>query len=131
MLLHIGYHDDVWNMKYLKKYKWSDLMEQIQRERATREAVARIEDQRAKKEEKAFTSGVERGRIADGIERKNAEKMKKRLESAGDGEKDVQQSTKGAPPAKRRFHFQQNEVVKGSKDGAMADDAKRVLGKIF
>lgn len=117
-------------MKYLKKYKWSDLMEQIQRERATREAVARIEDQRAKKEEKAFISGVERGRIADGIERKNAEKMKKRLESAGDGE-DVQQSKKAAPPSKRRFHFQQNEVVKGSKDGAMADDAKRVLGKIF
>ncbi|RMJ21044.1 hypothetical protein PHISP_08084, partial [Aspergillus sp. HF37] len=45
------YHDDVWNMKYLKGFKWGDLMEQVQRERSERDAKRRIEDSRAKKED--------------------------------------------------------------------------------
>lgn len=77
-----------------------------------------------------FIAGVESGRIADGMAKKNEEKMKRRLEAAGDGDKELPQP-KEVKPTRRRFHFQQNEVVKGSKDGAMADDAKRVLGKIF
>ncbi|KAJ5558426.1 Nucleotide-binding alpha-beta plait [Penicillium sp. DV-2018c] len=126
------YHDDVWNIKYLRKYTWSDLMEQIQRERAEREARMRIETARAAKEAKVFIEGVENGRVADGIAKKNEEKMKRKLQSAGDGdgEKEVVQPQKAAS-TKRRFHFQQNEVVKGAKDGAVAEDAKRVLGKIF
>lgn len=81
-----------------------------------------------------FIAGVESGRIADGMAKKNEEKMKRRLEAAGeaagDGDKELQPK-KDKQPTRRRFHFQQNEVVKGSKDGAMAEDAKRVLGKIF
>jgi ESF2/ABP1 family protein len=121
----------VWNIKYLRRYKWSDLMEQIQRERAEREARMRIETSRAQKEAKVFIEGVESGRIADGMAKKNEEKMKRRLESAEGGEKEAVQSKKAVSSTKRRFHFQQNEVVRGAKDGAVADDAKRVLGKIF
>jgi hypothetical protein len=33
------------------------------------------------------------------------------------------QPKKDPQSTRRRFHFQQNEVVKGSKDGAVADDA--------
>ncbi|RJE19101.1 hypothetical protein PHISCL_08569, partial [Aspergillus sclerotialis] len=51
------YHDDVWNMKYLRGMKWGDLMDQVQRERAEREAKRRIEDSRARKEEKIFIEG--------------------------------------------------------------------------
>lgn len=123
-----GYHDDVWNMKYLKKYKWSDLMEQIQRERAQREAAQKLADSKAQKEAKVFLSGVEKSRVTEGMAKKNAEKMKRR-----EGADDVKDAVpkENAKPSKRRFHFQQNEVVGGSKDGVMADDAKRVLGKIF
>ncbi|KAJ5121513.1 Nucleotide-binding alpha-beta plait [Penicillium bovifimosum] len=126
------YHDDVWNIKYLRRYTWSDLMEQIQRERAEREARMRIETSRAQKEAKVFIEGVENGRVADGMAKKNEEKMKRRLKDAEakEGEKEDMQSKK-AVSTKRRFHFQQNEVVGGAKDGAVADDAKRVLGKIF
>ncbi|KAJ5770279.1 uncharacterized protein N7511_002330 [Penicillium nucicola] len=124
------YHDDVWNMKYLRGFKWADLMEQVQRERSEREARQRIEDSRAKKEEKMFVAGVESGRVADGMARKNEEKARRKLEEAEkkDGQKEVSQK-KIAQPVRRRF--QQSEVVRGSKEGAVADDTKRVLGKIF
>ncbi|KAJ6065299.1 hypothetical protein N7444_000952 [Penicillium canescens] len=124
------YHDDVWNMKYLRGFKWTDLMEQVQRERSEREARQRIEDSRAKKEEKMFVAGVESGRVADGMARKNEEKARRRLEAEAEAEKGVEVSQKKiAQPVRRRF--QQSEVVQGSKEGAVADDAKRVLGKIF
>ncbi|KAJ5431333.1 Nucleotide-binding alpha-beta plait [Penicillium cf. griseofulvum] len=126
------YHDDVWNIKYLSRFTWDDLMQSVQRERSERESKRKIADAREAKEAKLFIEGVESGRIADGMAKKNEEKMKRRLEAAGDGDGDKElPQPKKVAPSRRRFHFQQNEVVKGSKDGAMADDAKRVLGKIF
>lgn len=123
------YHDDVWNMKYLRGFKWADLMEQVQRERSEREAKQRIEDARARKEEKVFLAGVETGRVADGMARKYEEK-RKRLAEAGEGEGgDGAEAAKALPPVRRRFV--QNDVVKRKDEGALGDDAKRVLGKIF
>lgn len=109
------YHDDVWNMKYLRGFKWNDLMEQVQRERSERDAKRRIEDARAKKEEKVFVEGVEKGRVVEGIKKKNEEKGK----STDDGEV-------------RRL-FKQNDVKSGKSGSseALDEDAKRVLGKIF
>lgn len=121
------YHDDLFNMKYLRGYKWDDLNESIQRERSEREARQRIEDARAKKEEKVFLAGVEAGRVADGMARKNEEKRRRALAEA-DAAGAVEEK-KPLPPVKRRFV--QNDVVKRKDEGVVDDDAKRVLGKIF
>ncbi|BCR96866.1 RNA-binding ATPase activator ESF2 [Aspergillus luchuensis] len=114
------YHDDVWNMKYLKGFRWADLMEQVQRERSEREARKRVEDSRARKEDKVFLEGYEKGKVIEGIQKKNEEKGKKKKDSA----KDV------------RMVFKQNEVKLGrdksvEDPGKLGDDTKRVLGKIF
>lgn len=122
------YHDDVWNMKYLRGFKWADLMEQVQRERAEREARQRIEDSRARKEEKVFVEGVERGRVVEGIRRKNEEKAsRKRVEEGGldvGGE---------VPDVNVRRAFRQNEVKRkdAGDAAALGEDTTRVLGKIF
>jgi ESF2/ABP1 family protein len=125
------YHDDVWNMKYLKGFKWADLMEQVQRERSEREAKRRIEDTRARKEDKVFLQGVEQGKVLQGIQKKNEEKKKKKGETgAGEGE-----AAATAADLKVRRLFKQNEVKVGRdkvKDiSTLEDDAKRVLSKIF
>ncbi|KAJ5122335.1 hypothetical protein N7448_003467 [Penicillium atrosanguineum] len=128
------YHDDVWNMKYLKGFKWADLMEQVQRERSEREARQRIEDARAKKEEKVFMSGVEAGRIADGMARKNEEKRKRQLAEADRaGTEDAKAKKASEKPAPVRRRFVQNDVVKRKDEKGVTDDAdtRRVLGKIF
>jgi ESF2/ABP1 family protein len=116
-------------MKYLRGFKWADLMEQVQRERSEREARRRIEDARAKKEDKIFLTGVEKGKVVEGIRKKREEKEKK--------SKIVGESEGGDEPVSDlsvRMVFKQNEVrSKGQqKDlNALGEDTKRVLGKIF
>ncbi|KAF7118148.1 hypothetical protein CNMCM5793_007541 [Aspergillus hiratsukae] len=122
------YHDDVWNMKYLKGFKWADLMEQVQRERSEREAKRRIEDTRARKEDKVFLQGVEQGKVLQGIQKKNEEKRKR----AAEGEA---AAAAAASDLKVRRLFKQNEVKMGrdkiEDNSTLEDDAKRVLSKIF
>lgn len=110
------YHDDVWNMKYLRGFKWGDLMEQVQRERSEREAKRRIEDSRARKEDKLFLEGVERGRVVEGIRKKNAERG--RGQDGGGGEE-------------ARRVFRQNKVKEDEDRDGLDESARRVLGKIF
>ncbi|CAI7648532.1 unnamed protein product [Penicillium pancosmium] len=124
------YHDDIWNMKYLRGYKWSDLMEQIQRERAERESRQRAEDLRAKREEKVFMAGVERGRVEEGMAKKNDAKRKRQTE-AGDTAEVKTPAKVPENPKKPRRTFVQNDVVSAKKTETIGDDAKRVLGKIF
>ncbi|EEH20349.1 hypothetical protein PABG_02608 [Paracoccidioides brasiliensis Pb03] len=125
------YHDDVWTMKYLRGFKWGDLMEQVQRERSEREARRRIEDARARREERVFVDGVERGRVVEGIRRKRVEKGREKGKQGVDGDGDGDGS--GMAGIDVRRVFRQNEVRAGGKDGEKALDAdvKRVLGKIF
>ncbi|KAJ5737027.1 uncharacterized protein N7483_002152 [Penicillium malachiteum] len=120
------YHDDVWVMRYLKGFSWANLTEQINNERATKGARQRAEDARARREEKVFMEGVEAGRVADGMAKKNEEKRKRKLEALGE---DVE--TKPQKPVTIRRRFVQNDVVKPKKSTSVGDDAKRVLGKIF
>lgn len=105
--------------------KWANLMEQIQMERAAREATQRMADQKAKREDKVYMSGVESGRIADGIQKKEEEKLKRKLEAVQDGEAKLTQK----PARKIRRTFEQSKAVKN--DGELAGYTQRVLGKIF
>lgn len=68
------YHDDLWNMKYLKRFKWSHLTEQIASENAEREARLREEIRRTRKENKAFVEDIERGKALEGMDNKRKAK---------------------------------------------------------
>ncbi|KAF3483317.1 pre-rRNA-processing protein ESF2 [Arthroderma uncinatum] len=126
------YHDDVWNMKYLRGFKWTDLMEQVQREKREAEARRRIEDTKARKEEKAFLQGLEQGKIVEGIKKKREAREQLKVNN-GDSEKPAQKKTEV------RRVFRQNEVrgSGGASAGATSStkkvdsDTQRVLSKIF
>ncbi|RAL14844.1 RNA-binding ATPase activator ESF2 [Aspergillus homomorphus CBS 101889] len=128
------YHDDLLNMKYLHGFSWNDLQEQISRERSEREARQRAEDSRARKEDKVFLEGVEKGKVLDGMRRKNEEKEARRLAAEKKGaERAVADA---AALGKVRRVFRQNEVRLGRDKSTqeiqdLGDDTKRVLGKIF
>lgn len=68
------YHDDLWNLKYLKGFKWSHLTEQIAAENAEREARMREEIRRTRKENKAFVEDIERGKALEGMDNKRKAK---------------------------------------------------------
>lgn len=76
------YHDDLWNMKYLKGFKWNHLTEQISNENAERAARTRDEIRRTRKENKAFVEDVERAKMLEGMEIKNKAKREKEGGSA-------------------------------------------------
>ncbi len=52
------YHDDVWNLLYLKGFKWNNLTEQIAAENAERASRMRAEISKTKKENKEFVQNV-------------------------------------------------------------------------
>lgn len=79
------YHDDLWNMKYLRGMAWDELMAGIREER--REEEGRRDEERRKiaTETRAYVEGVEQGKRLEGM------KKKRKLKS-GDagGNEDVQ-----------------------------------------
>jgi ESF2/ABP1 family protein len=60
------YHDDVWNIKYLKGFKWHHLTEQIANENAERAARLRADISRVSRENKHFVQNVERAKMLRG-----------------------------------------------------------------
>jgi len=139
------YHDDVWNIKYLKGFKWRHLTEQINSENAERSARMRVEIARTTRENKAFVANVERAKREEGM--RETRRKRGEVEGEGDSQKrpttsDVEADGGGTKhPGKekkerpQKFNFRQNEV-KGTTgiSGAAKEpsaDVKRVLSKIF
>ncbi|KIW03384.1 uncharacterized protein PV09_05591 [Verruconis gallopava] len=120
------YYDDVWNLKYLKGFKWRHLTEQIANENAEREARLRAETIRERKEAREFLRNVEKAKMLDGME-------KKRKAKSGGEKQDLEQQATERGKSKDVMHFKQSEIVtkKKSKDEAPPTDAQRVLSKIF
>jgi ESF2/ABP1 family protein len=126
------YHDDVWNLLYLKGFKWHNLTEQIAAENAERASRMRAEISKTTKENKEFVQNVERAKMLEGMEAKKAAKRRK------DDEENVSNETKSLEGAKlnkkggeRPRHFKQTQVATKRKPEDQPDQVKRVLSKIF
>ena len=65
------YHDDLWNLLYLKGFKWHHLTEQITSENAERTSRMRAEISKTTKENKEFVRNVERAKMLDGMQSKS------------------------------------------------------------
>lgn len=127
------YRDDVWNLLYLKGFKWHNLTEQIASENAERSSRMRAEISKTTKENKLFVQNVETAKMLEGMESKKAvKKMKAGDNTREDGDKATTTTTTQEPKknASRPRHFKQTEVA-SKKQGAQPDQVKRVLSKIF
>lgn len=112
------YHDDIWNLLYLKGFKWHHLTEQIASENAERTSRMRAEISKATKENKEFVRNVERAKMLDGMQAK-AKKRK-----AGDDD--------AAGPAERPRTFKQvPQIKKATGTGEQPELVTRVLSRIF
>ncbi|KAI0771990.1 hypothetical protein BD413DRAFT_547488 [Trametes elegans] len=74
------WRDDVWTMKYLPKFKWNMLTEQIAHEAAVHQAQLRAELSQSRKEQREYLKNVELARVLD----KRAERKRKNGDS-GEG----------------------------------------------
>ena len=122
------YHDDVWNLLYLKGFKWHNLTEQIAAENAERASRMRAEISKTTKENKEFLQNVERAKMLEGIESKKAAKRRKEDVVAVDKKPVVKETKKGG---ERPRHFKQTQVAAKKRPEDQPEQLKRVLSKIF
>ncbi|XP_074286922.1 pre-rRNA-processing protein ESF2-like [Silene latifolia] len=78
------FYYDIWNIKYLSKFKWDDLTDESARKNAAREEKLRMELVAAKKEKDFYISKVEMSRALSEIE----ERMKKKRKTQNGTEDD-------------------------------------------
>ncbi|BGP15325.1 hypothetical protein JCM10213_005174 [Rhodosporidiobolus nylandii] len=126
------WHDDVWTMKYLPRFRWDQLSEQVALERATQTSLLRFHLTHSKAEQESYLSAVERARTNSKIEEKaasrgKAPKRKADSEAGADGE--------GAG-GKRKREYRQREAVDVSKKlkrggGGEKEQLESVLGRLF
>ncbi|XP_063289196.1 activator of basal transcription 1 isoform X1 [Pelobates fuscus] len=64
------FHDDLWNIKYLHRFKWSHLSERLAIERQVRQQRMRVEVSQAKRETNFYLQNVERSKKFSKAERK-------------------------------------------------------------
>ena len=122
------YHDDVWNLLYLHKFKWNNLTEQIAKENAERSSRMRAEISKATKENKAYVQSVERAKMLEGMESKKAAKRRKE-DAPEKGEQKV--AKEKAQNGERPRVFKQTAVAVKQSQADQPDQVKRVLSKIF
>ncbi|KAG6889023.1 hypothetical protein C0992_006719 [Termitomyces sp. T32_za158] len=70
------WHDDVWTMKYLPRFKWNMLTEQIAHEAAIHAAKLRVELSQSRQEQQDYLKNVELARVLE----KRAEKKREKGE---------------------------------------------------
>lgn len=127
------YYDDVWNIKYLKGFKWHHLTEQISNENAERAARLRAEISKTRRENKAFVEDIERSKMLEGMQAKKRAKLERAgVIDAGEGKTTA---TAGLDAGSMKREFRQNQVKsKSAGDGPKTEQpeaVKRVLSKIF
>ncbi|MED6148215.1 hypothetical protein PIB30_048136 [Stylosanthes scabra] len=113
-----SFYYDLWNIKYLSKFKWDDLTEELALKKAIREQKIALELSAAKRERDLYLSKVDKSRALNAIE----ERLKKKQK--------IQQDS--GQVAKVIRHFPQTKPItvntKESKPGLSDDVLDAVFG---
>ena len=69
------YHDDIWSMKYLPRFKWSNLTEKLAYDSAVRKKKLLQELTQVKKETNFYFEQMDKNKQVTAIKRKREEKL--------------------------------------------------------
>lgn len=72
------YYDDLWNIKYLKDFKWHNLTEKIAYDKAVKEQKLRTHITQAKKENNLYLSRIESSKVAEKIAERKQKTLQKK-----------------------------------------------------
>ncbi|KAK2661627.1 hypothetical protein Ddye_000201 [Dipteronia dyeriana] len=89
-----SFYYDLWNIKYLSKFKWDDLTEEIAYKNAIREQKLTLEISAAKRERDFYLAKVDQSRALSSIEERIIKKQKVQQESGTNSKLPVCQQTK-------------------------------------
>jgi ESF2/ABP1 family protein len=136
-----AYHYDLWNIKYLRKFKWENLTEEIAYKTAVREQRLAAEISAAKKERDFYLSRVDQSRAINSMEeRKRKRKKQEEEEAQADEDSSALGTREGGPISAAgknnnnkplRFFPQKKTVVDGGGAHATPRLGLDVLSKVF
>lgn len=138
-----AYHYDLWNIKYLRKFKWENLTEEIAYKNAVREQRLAAEISAAKKERDFYLSRVDQSRAINSMEerkRKRKKQEEEEEEAQADGDSSALGTREGGPISAAgkknndkplRFFPQKKTVVDGGGAHATPRLGLDVLSKVF
>jgi ESF2/ABP1 family protein len=112
------WRDDIWTMKYLPKFKWNMLTEQVAHEAAIHAAKLRVELSQSRSEQQEYLKNVELARVLD----KRAEKKREKGE-------EFQLKPLRERPKKRVI--EESESSSRKKNKVSDEQLDTVLGSIF
>ncbi|KAH7577278.1 hypothetical protein JRO89_XS01G0231000 [Xanthoceras sorbifolium] len=122
-----SFHYDLWNIKYLSKFKWDDLTEEIAYKNAIREQKLALEISAAKRERDFYLSKVDQSRALSSIEERIKKKQKVQQESETNYELPGSQLQ-----VKKVFHkFQQKQPVADNAFQSKPRLSKDILAGVF
>ena len=108
------YYDDMWNMRYLKGFKWRHLTEKISYDRRIRETRLNSEMARVTRENNAYIAKVEQAKLIEKIE------QRKRAKNGG-----------AAPEPRVHRSFKQIVTVQRSEESEKRSFKHSTLSKVF
>ena len=130
------YHDDIWNLKYLPKFKWMHLTQQLAYERQERAQKLQVEVRQAKAEIEAYRKNVDRSKMISAMEAKKKARMEKNVQAdhgvdPSKPSKDIKDGDSELDAIRRRFRQRKAIVedvsIKHAKAGSRVD---KVLKKV-
>lgn len=113
------YHDDIWSMKYLPRFKWNNLTEKLAYDSQVRKKRLHAEISQANKEANFYIEQVDRNKQISAIKRKRETKL---LKSA-DG------ST--APPSGPEESVKKSEVKSVKQRRLVNSSGKSIPKRVF
>ncbi|KAJ0054192.1 hypothetical protein Pint_02846 [Pistacia integerrima] len=121
-----SFYYDLWNIKYLRKFKWDDLTEEIAYKSAVREQKLALEISAAKRERDFYLSKVDKSRALSSIEERLKKKQKVQKESGTHYELPVSQQ-----PTKVFRQFPQKRPVADNIAQSKPRLSKDILAGVF
>ncbi|KAJ8698280.1 RNA-binding ATPase activator esf2 [Pleurotus ostreatus] len=119
------WRDDVWTMKYLPRFKWNMLTEQVAHEAAIHTSKLRVELQQSKTEQREYLKNVELARVLDKRAERKKEKGEEFVLKPNTKIRERKESDDGAPPKKR------NKPTASSSTADSSQELGGVLNSIF
>ncbi|KAF9464269.1 hypothetical protein BDZ94DRAFT_1321172 [Collybia nuda] len=114
------WRDDIWTMKYLPKFKWNMLTEQVAHEAAIHAAKLRVELSQSKAEQQEYLKNVELARVLD----KRAERKREKGE-------EFQPKLINDHPRKKRLPDEEEESGRLKRLRTSGGELESVLSSIF
>ncbi|KAF8075866.1 hypothetical protein FPV67DRAFT_386803 [Lyophyllum atratum] len=114
------WRDDIWTMKYLPKFKWNMLTEQVAHEAAIHAAKLRVELSHSRTEQQEYLKNVELARVLE----KRAEKKREKGE-------ELQFKPRTERPSKRAIEESEESSQNRKKKKSSEGQLDTVLSSIF